>query len=1504
MSLRTRATAISALGKIEVSAVMPALLGLAVLLGGISPAEAQKNVATSHYDNSRTGQMTTETILTPVNVKNANDGVTPDTFGRLFSYPVDGRIYAQPLYIQNVTLGAGTAQPGSVHNVVFVATEHDSIYAFDADSNGGANALPLWHATLLDTAHGVPSGTTATTVPNNDVSTGDIVPEIGITGTPVIDPATNTLYVVGKTKENGNYFQRLHALDITTGNEKLGGPVTLAGQVNGTGNGSVGGVLQFDPKWENNRPGSILLNGYLYLGFAAHGDNGPWHGWILAYNATTLQRTSVWCSTPAGLGSGMWLSGNGLAGDSFNSGNAPGGRLFVATGNGAFNATTPPYTSAMNYGDDLVRLDLNNGVMTVADHFTPLNQSDLNGRDADVGSGGVLLLPDQAAGGHTHLMMQIGKEGRIYVVDRDSLGGYNAASDNIVQEVPVNNASQTNQTFKVTGLWAMPAYWNNTVFTWGTGDVLKAFSFVNGRLGNLDANGLPSTLSHSNENSGFPGATPVVSSNGTANGIVWAVTTDAYNTSGQAVLYAHSAANTGTTLFNSNTNAARDNPGVATKFVIPVVTNGKVYVGTANFLSVYGLLNGSQQAATPVLTPGTESYTGSISVSMTDSTSGASIYFTTDGSTPTTASTKYTGAITVSTTETVKAIASASGFLQSGIASATYTLQTQTLAPSFTPAAGSFNVAQNVTLTDGTSGAKIYYTTNGTTPTTNSTLYTGPISVTNTTTINAIASATGLSNSPVATATYSIVAGGTGVDFSNGFSSSATVMTFNGSTGLADTRLQLTNGQANQAGSAWADTPVNIQKFTTDFTLQLENAGADGITFTIQNTGLTALGLAGGSLGYEGIGKSVAVKFDTYSNSGEGDSSTGLYQNGASPTIPFTALAGTTGIDLHSGDTFAVHMTYDGTTLAMKITDGVTNAVFNQSWGVNIPSIVGANTAYVGFTGGTGGLTSSQKIETWTFLSTPVTQPTAATPKFSLAAGTYLGTQTVTLSDATSGATILYTTDGSTPATTPGGSTKTYSAALSVTSSETIKAIATATGFSPSVAASAAYVIEQRATAPIFSPAGGAYSSAQSVTISSPTAGAIVYYTTNNTTPTTSSTQFTGAITVNTNTTIQAIAVANGFFSSTVSTATYTINSALVVNYGSGFTATGLARNGSAVLNGTRLRLTDTGTNEAGSAWFTTPMNIQKFTTDFTFQLTTPNADGMAFVIQNTATTAIGPSGGGLGYGPDNVTAASGSTNTPIAKSVAVKFDLYSNAGEGTNSTGLYLNGVSPTTPATTISGVDLHSGHILAAHVTYDGTTLTLALTDTTNAALKYTQAWAVNIPGTVGGSTAYVGFTGGTGGSTAVQEVATWTYNNTVSAKTPVTYQTAKLAAVSSGPTFRTFDYTLFPDTTGTILDGTKVGDNVTYTLNVATAGTYDVKVSIKKINTRAIWQLTVNGTGLGPTVDEYLANEAYAVVDLGNFTFGTAGNYAFKFTAVSKNASSSAYSMAFDDFILTPQ
>ena len=359
---------------------------------------------------------------------------------------------------------------------------------------------------------------------------------------------------------------------------------------------------------------------------------------------------------------------------------------------------------------------------------------------------------------------------------------------------------------------------------------------------------------------------------------------------------------------------------------------------------------------------------------------------------------------------------------------------------------------------------------------------------------------------------------------------------------------------------------------------------------------------------------------------------------------------------------------------------------------------------------------------------------------------------------------------------------------------------------------------------------------------------------------------------------------------------------------------TGIAMNGSAAINGTRLRLTSTtGTNLAGSGWFTNPLNIQTFSTTFTFQITntttSATGNGLTFVLQNAGTNALGPSGGGLGYGPDNVNNPDPSPNAPIAKSVAIKFDTVNNAGEGTNSTGFYINGASPTTPAATLGGgVNLHSGDIFNVVVSYDGTKLKMIITDT-NTAQTCTQSWAVNIPGIVGGNTAYAGFTAATGSSVANQDIITWTYgSNTTTppptSKTPIVYKSTALKATSSGPTFRTFAYAGFPDANGTILDASKAGDNVTFTVNVPTAGTYDLKLSYKQYISRGISQLAINGTSMGAPLDQYLPQEGYAIFDYGNFTFSAAGNYSFKFTILGKDASSTGYAVSFDDFTLTPQ
>lgn len=594
--------------------------------------------------------------------------------------------------------------------------------------------------------------------------------------------------------------------------------------------------------------------------------------------------------------------------------------------------------------------------------------------------------------------------------------------------------------------------------------------------------------------------------------------------------------------------------------------------------------------------------------------------------------------------------------------------------PTFSPAGGSYSSTQSVTISDATSGSTIYYTTDGSAPTTSSNPYTGPITVTATETINAIATASGFANSATASATYTISGGGStppAINYSSGFTASG--LSLQGGATVGNGVLQLTDAARTYEGrSAFFRTPVNVQSFTTDFTFQATSATAEGFTFTLQNApaGAAALGQYGYFLGYGGsnaIAKSVAVKFDLYNNSGEGANSTGIYTNGATPEKPSIDLT-PSGVNLHSGDVMHAHFTYDGDTLILTLTDTVTNATFTTSMPVNIPAIVGSSTAYVGFTGGTSAATAIQNIQTWTY--TVGMQPMqTAIPTFSPVAGTYSGPQVVTISDATPGATIFFTTDGS-PATT---SSTPYTAPLNVKFSETINALAIASGSSTGMNASASYTIGST------------------------------------TTPT--------------------------------------------INYSSGFAPAGLSLQGGAAVSNGSLHITDANSYEARSAFFRTPVNVQSFTTDFTFQATSASAEGFTFTLQNApaGAAALGGLGYNLGYGGSN----------GIASSVAVKFDLFSNSGEGANSTGFFTNGATPEKPSIdlTPSGVNLHSGHVMQAHLTYDGTTLTLTLTDTvTNA--TFTTAKAINIPSVVGSSTAYAGFTGGTSAATAIQNLLTWTY------------------------------------------------------------------------------------------------------------------------------------------------
>ncbi len=514
-------------------------------------------VFTHHNNLARDGANTQEFALTPATLNTTN-------FGKRSSCPVDGAAYTQPLWVPSLNVG------GTVRNVIIVATQHDSVYAFDADASP---CMPLWQAKLLDSAHGGTAGETP--VPTADVGNGfeDIQPEIGVVGTPVIDPLTSTLYVVSKSEgPTGTFHQRLHALNWTSGNEKFGGPVTISAIVPGTGDGSSGGSLSFNSKTHNQRPSLALSNGVVYVGWASHEDKDPYHGWLIGYDAATLAKVSVFNASANGSRGGIWMAGGAPAIDSA-------GNLYVTTGNGTFdgNSGLPPNN---DFGDTVLKIDTSSG-LTLTDWFTPFNQSFLDSADLDLGASGIVLLPDQSSS-PTHLLVVAGKQGQVYLLNRDAMGFFCSGCP---------SDTNTLQNFSVSMIWGTPAFWQNRLYYGGTGDKLTAFDF-NPSTGRFNT----SPSSQSGTTYQFPGSTPSVSSQGTSGGLVWAVDASQYGVPssfglGPAVLHAYDATNLGNELWNSSQAAGnRDQAGDAVKFTVPTVANGKVYIGTRSEIEVYGLL--------------------------------------------------------------------------------------------------------------------------------------------------------------------------------------------------------------------------------------------------------------------------------------------------------------------------------------------------------------------------------------------------------------------------------------------------------------------------------------------------------------------------------------------------------------------------------------------------------------------------------------------------------------------------------------------------------------------------------------------------------------------------------------------------------------------------------------------------------------------------------------------------------------------------------------------------
>ncbi len=527
------------------------LITSALVLACAIAASAQVNVTTYHNDNARTGQNLQETLLTTANV-NTN------SFGKLFSQTIDGYSYSQPLYLSNVPIpNKGT------HNVVFVTTMANSVYAFDADSKTGSNATPLWHVNFTNAAKGI------TTVPESDINCPDVITnQIGIMSTPVIDPIGGTIYVLARTLESGKYFHRLHALDVTTGAEKFGGPIAITASVPGKGSGAKNGMISFNPQLENQRAALLLQNDMVFITWSSLCDFSSYHGWVIAYDQETLVQSAVWLTTPNGKQGGIWQSGDGPAGDSDFA-------LFITTGNGTFDANV---SGGADYAQSIVKVNPPAaGILPIQDYFTPFNALTYNTTDLDIGSSGLVLLPDQT-GPHKHLLVQSDKAGDLYLVDRDNMGKFNAGSNSqIVQSLAAVNK----------GMWSSPSWWNNFVYLGGQAQPIQAFTF-NTTTGLLSTT--PSTKTATNF--GYPGTTVSISSNGTANGIVWALNNSSYkSTTGNATLNAYTATNLGRRLYVSTTNAKRDNPGPAVKFQVPTVVNGKVYVATQKSLAVYGLLN-------------------------------------------------------------------------------------------------------------------------------------------------------------------------------------------------------------------------------------------------------------------------------------------------------------------------------------------------------------------------------------------------------------------------------------------------------------------------------------------------------------------------------------------------------------------------------------------------------------------------------------------------------------------------------------------------------------------------------------------------------------------------------------------------------------------------------------------------------------------------------------------------------------------------------------------------
>ena len=508
------------------------------------PIPYPSDVLTYHYNVFRQGYTSQETTLTLSNVNSSS-------FGKINFFTVDGKVDAQPLFVNKQFIN------GSLNDTVYVVTENDSAYAFAASSG-----RQFWHTSVLKSGEN----------PSDDHGCGQIAPTIGITDTPVIDKRAGpngAMYFVAMSKDSsGHYHQRLHALDLTTGAELFGGPTEISGTYPGTGDGSMNGQVIFDPAQFAERSAVLEYGPTIYISFTSHCDARPYTGWIMAYSSQTLQQTSVIDVTPNGDEGAIWMAGEGLAADSS-------GNIYFLDGNGIFDTTLNSQGFPINgdYGNAFIKLSTSGGTLAVADYFTMFNTVQESDNDEDLGSAGAIVLPDimDNNGGVHHLAVGAGKDSNIYVVNRDNMGKFNPSNDDAIYQ-EIDGALPG-------GMWSSPAYFNGVVYFGDQTDTLKAFTFSNAKLSTSPTSQTPNSFV-------YPGTTPTVSANQTSNAIVWAI-----NNSNPAVLYAYDATNLGHELYNSNQAGTRDQFGPGNKFITPMIANGKVFVGTPTGVAVFGLLH-------------------------------------------------------------------------------------------------------------------------------------------------------------------------------------------------------------------------------------------------------------------------------------------------------------------------------------------------------------------------------------------------------------------------------------------------------------------------------------------------------------------------------------------------------------------------------------------------------------------------------------------------------------------------------------------------------------------------------------------------------------------------------------------------------------------------------------------------------------------------------------------------------------------------------------------------